>query len=113
MPKQSRLVYSTEAGRICPECEQAEQDCSCKAGAPPAADQVLVVLDTKHRKGKGVTVLSGLGLEAAELGLLAKALKQRCGVGGSVKDWTIEIQGDQREKVRDTLTEKGFKVRTR
>ena len=60
-----------------------------------------------------MTVVSGLGLDAAELALLAKTMKQRCGVGGSIKDWTIEIQGDQREKARDMLTEKGFKVRTR
>ncbi|MCL4410541.1 MAG: stress response translation initiation inhibitor YciH [Gammaproteobacteria bacterium] len=99
----STLVYSTDAGRIEPEKETQQ---------PPKGDGIVrIQRETKGRKGKGVTVIRGLELDADALKTLAKALKQRCGVGGSVKDFTIEIQGDQRDACKAYLEQQGFKVK--
>lgn len=67
--------------------------------------------ETKGRKGKGVTLVSGLPLDGANLQILAKQLKQRCGSGGTVKDGIIEIQGDHRELLIAELTRQGYKVK--
>jgi translation initiation factor 1 len=67
--------------------------------------------ETKGRGGKAVTLVRGLPLAPAELKTLAKALKQRCGVGGSVKDDTIEIQGDQRHILKVELEKRGYSVK--
>lgn len=99
----SQLVYSTDAGRIEPEVQEEQ---------PPRGDGIVRIRrETKGRKGKGVTTISGIEQSEAELKQLAKALKQRCGVGGSVKDFVIEIQGDQREACKAYLEQKGFTVK--
>ena len=67
--------------------------------------------ETQGRKGKGVTVISGLPLAADALDQLATQLKKRCGSGGTVRDGLIEIQGDHRDVVVDELGRQGFKVR--
>jgi translation initiation factor 1 len=67
--------------------------------------------ETKGRKGAGVTLVRGLPLSDQELTRLAKALKAKCGVGGSVKDGVIELQGDQRQKVKVLLSADGFSVK--
>lgn len=97
------LVYSTETGRIKPEKEKTER---------PKGDGIIrIQRQTSGRKGKGVCIITGLGLEDAELKLLAAELKKRSGVGGSVKDGTIEIQGDNRDLLKQLLEQKGFKVK--
>jgi translation initiation factor 1 len=99
----SHLVYSTDQGRIKPEPE---------AEIIPEADGFIRIgRETKGRKGKGVTILSGFGLGQDELKDVAKQLKKRCGVGGSVKAYTVEIQGDQRDILQIWLTEQGYKVK--
>ncbi len=103
MSKNSRLVYSTDQGRI-----KAEDD---SPTAPIGDGIVRIMRETKGRKGKGVTLVTGLGLEAAELKKLAKKLKQVCGTGGSVKGFVIEIQGDQRETVKAELEKLGHNVK--
>ena len=110
---QGGLVYSTAVGRTCPGCGQAVAACCCKArDAIPAGDGIVrLSRETKGRKGKGVTLISGVALPAGELALLAKQLKQRCGVGGSVKEGVIEIQGDQRDLLLEELSKRGFKVK--
>ncbi len=70
-----------------------------------------VALETKGRKGKGVTVVTGLALPPDRLRMLASQLKRICGCGGTVKDGTIEIQGDHRDRVVDELTRAGFKAK--
>ncbi len=65
--------------------------------------KVRIFLDTKGRKGKTVTVISGLQHNPATMDEIARTLKQHCGAGGSVKNGTIEIQGDQRERVAQKL----------
>jgi translation initiation factor 1 len=72
--------------------------------------RVDIVRQTAHRGGKGVTVaknFTGIGL--AEKQELAKKMQKACGVGGTVKDGCIEIQGDKREEMKRILTEAGFK----
>ena len=67
--------------------------------------------ESKGRGGKGVTLITGLPLDADALKTLAKELKQACGTGGTVKDGTIEIQGEHREKLKPLLEQKGYKVK--
>ncbi|TNC79598.1 MAG: stress response translation initiation inhibitor YciH [Oleiphilus sp.] len=112
MPPKRTLVYSTEYGRLCPECESPIDQCQCKQESIPAGDGIVrISRETKGRKGKGVTLVNGLLLAPAEMKTLAKELKKKCGVGGAVKNGTIEIQGDYREHIRDLLQAKGYTVK--
>ena len=96
---------------MCPDCGQPIAACICKQVQVPADDSVVRVrLETKGRKGKGVTVISGVPLAAPELADLCKQLKQRCGSGGTVKDSTIEIQGDHSATVIPLLKKRGWRV---
>lgn len=109
-----RLVYSTGSGRLCPGCARPVADCSCRRAAPVAAapaGPVRVGRQTQGRGGKGVTVVTGLGLPPAELEALAKALKQRCGSGGRVVDGTIEIQGEHRDTLVAELGKRGISAK--
>ena len=100
----SRLVYSTETGRV-PDKPEPQQ-------TPPKGDGfVRLSRQTKGRKGKGVTIVQGLELNTEELKALAKKLKKVCGTGGTVKDFTIEIQGDQRETLKPYLEQLGHRVK--
>jgi translation initiation factor 1 len=107
------LVYSTEGGRMCPACRSPLPQCRCRAPAPPpAADGfVRVGRETQGRKGKGVTVVRGLPLAAAELDELARRLKAACGSGGTVKDGVVEVQGEHRDRIGAFLEGAGYKVR--
>jgi translation initiation factor 1 len=113
---QGGLVYSTEAGRMCPVCRHPVAKCSCRQAASRAAvaasdGVVRVFFETKGRGGKGVTVIRGLGLDEAALATLAKALKAACGVGGTSKDGVVELQGDHRERVMTLLKAQGRVVK--
>lgn len=111
----SALVYSTEAGgRMCPDCGKPVARCRCKelnARAPATDGIVRVSHETKGRKGKGVTVVKGVALDAEGLAALGKQLKTACGSGGTVKDGVIEIQGDHRETVIAALVKQGHTVK--
>ncbi|WP_428560257.1 MAG: translation initiation factor Sui1 [Solidesulfovibrio sp. DCME] len=106
-------VYSTEQGRICPGCGKPVAACACAKGRPvaPGDGIVRIARQTKGRKGKGVSVITGLALAPEALETLAKQLKQRCGAGGAVKDGAIEIQGDHREALALFLQKLGYKVK--
>ena len=108
-----RLVYSTEAGRLCPQCHRPQAGCVCGKDRPASLGDGIVRLhrETKGRGGKAVTLVKGLPLAGAELKALAKVLKQKCGVGGALKDEIIEIQGDQRENIKMELEKRGYKVK--
>lgn len=95
--------------RDCPGCGCPESACRCAAApmALPPAKQ-LARLRLERRCGKAVTVVAGLVLAEAELKGLLRELKARCGAGGTVKESELEIQGDQREAVRQVLAAKGF-----
>ncbi|MEH6357488.1 MAG: translation initiation factor Sui1 [Pseudomonadales bacterium] len=113
MTRSSHLVYSTDQGRLCPGCEQPQQQCQCKQNsAPPAGDGIIrISRQTKGRKGKGVTLIVGIPLAADDLKSLAKQLKKSCGSGGTVKDGIIEIQGDYREQLLPLLVKLGYQVK--
>ena len=99
----SRLVYSTDAGRV---------NQTNTGQTPPDGDGIVrIYRQTKGRKGKGVSTIEGLALEAEPLKTLAKAMKKSMGVGGSVKNFTIEMQTDDRDKLKAFLEKKGFKVK--
>ncbi len=109
----SKPVYSTDQGRLCPGCGKPVDACACsrRQGVPRADGIVRISRQTKGRKGKGVSCITGLALPADALEALAKQLKQRCGAGGAVKDGVIEIQGDHREALARELKERGFTVK--
>lgn len=108
----SGSVYSTEIGRTCPKCGKAKEECSCSNESMPEGDGIVrIQRETKGRKGKGVTLVMGVLLAPAELKKLAKELKQKCGVGGAVKDGVIEIQGDVRDQLFEEMKQRGFKVK--
>jgi translation initiation factor 1 len=108
------IVYSTDIGERCPNCLRPVRDCVCKKGTPgkTTSDGVVrVSRETQGRKGKGVTVIRGLGLPAEQLAALATELKKKCGSGGAVVDGRIEIQGDHRDRLVQELTQRGFKAK--
>ena len=110
----SRLVYSTETGKICPICENPVLKCTCKKKKPKfqpniKTDGIIQVQrEVKGRKGKTVTTVSGFQINADELKNLATKLKRHCGTGGSVKDGVIIIQGDHRDTLITELKKGGF-----
>ena len=111
--KNAGVVYSSDHGRMCPACGKAITQCSCRSkGSTVRGDGIVRVgRSTKGRKGKGVTVISGIPLEGNALQELAKRLKQKCGSGGTIKDGIIEIQGDHRDMLVEELTTQGYTVK--
>ena len=110
----TRIVYSTESGRLCPHCSLPTADCQCQQQQNNTIygdGKVRILRETKGRKGKGVSIITGLPLAASDLKKLAKEIKQRCGAGGAVKDGTIEIQSDQRQTIQQILQQKGYNVK--
>ncbi|GHC38258.1 translation initiation factor Sui1 [Aidingimonas halophila] len=110
------LVYSTDEGQLCPDCRRPVDECECqdRAEQERLADLdgiVRIRRETSGRKGKGVTIVDGVPLPTEELKALAKALKQRCGTGGALKNGVIEIQGDQRDTLKRELANRGFTVK--
>ncbi|MBF0162872.1 MAG: stress response translation initiation inhibitor YciH [Magnetococcales bacterium] len=108
-----RVVYSTEQGKMCPECQQAVARCRCRRPQAVTAATGVVSLsrETKGRQGKCVTLVRGVALEADALAQLAKTLRTLCGSGGTVKDGVIELQGEHRDRVSEALTRQGWVVR--
>jgi translation initiation factor 1 len=102
MPRDSRIVYSTTDGDLRkardPKLKERRAD----------GKRVTVRREVAGRRGKGVTTISGVPVDDAGLKELAGRLKKRCGVGGSVKDGVIEIQGDHRALVVELLTADGY-----
>ncbi len=112
----SRIVYSTGRGKICPVCGWPLDDCRCSSRrgadeAVPARVTARMRLEKKGRAGKSVTVVYDLPRNAQFLKGLSQELKRTCGTGGSVVEDTIELQGDQRDRLRELLEHKGFIVK--
>ncbi|MDG6894599.1 translation initiation factor Sui1 [Volucribacter amazonae] len=99
----NELVYSTQTGRIKAQKPQPEK--------PKTDGIVRIQRQVSGRKGNGVSVITGLDLNETELQKLASELKKRCGCGGAVKGFNIEIQGEKRELLKQLLEQKGFKVK--
>jgi translation initiation factor 1 len=113
-PGSGGLVYSTDAGRMCPLCRQPVAACACDRGAAPASrgdGVVRVSRETGHRGGKTVTMVRGLALDAAAHAALGKRLRAACGAGGTVKDGVLELQGDHCDRVVDLLRTDGWTVK--
>ena len=113
-----RLFAGTPWDRpiLCERCGQVESDCSCPP-IVPAPTRVAPELQSarlrleKRPKGKVVTVVRGLDPEANDLADLATRLKGRCGTGGTVKEGTIELQGDHLVAAEAALASIGYKTR--
>lgn len=120
-PAGSRLVYSTEVGRVCPNCGRPARECGCRGKSPVAAPRAInappkdgvvrVSRDKRNRRGKTATVVTGVPADPASLREIGTTLKRLCGSGGTVKDGVIEIQGDHRELVASRLTQMGYRVK--
>ena len=102
-----RLVWSSETGRIRSSSVDPGEDAE---EVRRDGSAVRVGLERSGRKGKTVTLITGLPLAGDELRSLATALKRRCGCGGAVKGGSVEIQGDQVGAVMEELTKRGFTV---
>ncbi len=106
------IVYSTAHGRMCPSCSKPIAECMCQKKPVPQGDGIVRVgRETKGRKGRGVTVITGVPLDEIALKELGKQLKAQCGAGGTVKDGVIEIQGDHRDVLLEELTKRGWPVK--
>jgi translation initiation factor 1 len=115
MSRQDRLVYSSARGRVCTGCARPVADCVCRKGTAQAnaarGDGVVRVRrEVKGRRGKTVTTISGVPLGPDALRALAAELKRHCGTGGSSKDGVIEIQGDHRDQLVESLEQRGYRV---
>jgi len=108
--KSDPIVYSTEQGRICPGCSHPVKQCACRKHTIGDGN-VRVSRETKGRKGKGVTLIKGLAMDAVALASMSKKLKTMCGSGGTVKNGIIEIQGDHIERILDYLKQQGVKAK--
>ena len=107
-------MYSTQHGKMCPDCGRPVVGCVCRRveDAARTGDGIVRVgRETQGRKGKGVTVVKGLTLGAAELAALCTELKRKCGSGGTVKGGVIEIQGDHRDALVAELGKRGWTTR--
>lgn len=99
------FVYSTDPGFSYNDGQEEEISLT-----PP--EQVLkVILDTRHRKGKMVTLVEGFAGKDEDRECLGKKLRTSCGTGGSVKDGLIIIQGSRVQKVKELLKEWGYGIR--
>lgn len=110
----SRLVYSSDKGRVCASCGWPADDCHCarqlNAPVPPKVTAKLR-LESKGRGGKSVTVVDGLPDNAPFLDDLVKAMKKACATGGTVRPGALELAGDVRDRLRPLLVARGFVVK--
>ncbi len=109
-----RLVYSTDRGRLCPRCGWPADNCQCSREREQSVPTRVVAklrIEKAGRGGKTVTVVDGLPRNPTFLKDLAQELKRACGTGGAVREEAVEVQGDQRERVRQFLASKGFVVK--
>lgn len=104
--KREGIVYSTDENFGYTYHQEREPET-----LTPSRQQLRVQLDKSGRAGKTVTLVTGFIGTTADLEMLGKMLKNRCGVGGSVKDGEIIIQGDQRDKLLAILAKEGYRVK--
>ncbi|WP_282035913.1 translation initiation factor [Saccharicrinis aurantiacus] len=100
------IVFSTGSNFDYDYNEEASEET-----LPPQQQNLRIMLDKKARKGKAVTLVTGFIGEESDLKDLGKELKSKCGVGGSVKNGEIIIQGDFRDKVLDLVIKAGYKAK--
>jgi translation initiation factor 1 len=109
-----RVVYTTEAGALCPECKRPRAKCGCAEARKleiRGDGNVRVRRETNGRGGKTVTTIAGLALNQTELQALLKDLKRVCGAGGALKDGVLEIQGDHCDLILRELGRRGVRAK--
>ena len=106
-PNDSHTVWSSDSGDL----RKKNQNKSTVKSLPPQQQTAYLHRDSKGRGGKGVTLIRNLVLSEEDLTALAKKIKQACGTGGTVKDGTLEIQGENRKRIADVLLKMGYKVK--
>ena len=107
------IVYSTDIGRLCPECQEQINNCFCSDASENDRKfgPIFIEKQTAGRRGKPVNVIKNIPLRKVELKKLAKELKKHLGVGGSCSDGEIIIQGANKERLIEVLERKGFPVK--
>ena len=110
MRRRPSIIYSTDPSRTprCPRCGSVPCRCPVRRSVPPEQQTAYIQREKKGRGGKTVTVVSNLTLTLPDLQALGKRLRQECGTGGTVKDDTIEVQGDHRDRVAQVLRSLGY-----
>jgi translation initiation factor 1 len=103
----SRTVWTSDSGDL----RKQEPHKTFAKPLPPNQQTAYLHRDSKGRGGKGVTLIKNLVLSEEDISALAKKIKQACGVGGTVKDGAIEIQGNNRERIAEVLVRLGYKVK--
>jgi translation initiation factor 1 len=117
----SKPVWSSESGRVCPECGSPVSSCTCKKKKDaktvknvrdfPDDGIIRIIRETKGHGGKTVTIIGNIPFDNSRLKELAKQLKNRCGTGGTIKDNEIIIQGDHRQVIHDELIRQGYRAK--
>ena len=106
-----KLTSLSDLAVLLPESTDKATPIEKKIGYNGKQQVLTVALDSKRRGGKTVTVVSGFQSNPSQLESIAQSLKKKCGTGGQVLDNCIEIQGDHRIKVGETLLTLGFLLR--
>ncbi len=108
----SKLVYTTSGGNLCGTCGRSLHKCKCQSEALPIGTNTTrtpqIQLEKKGRRGKEVTVVSHLGLSGTQLLELLQLVKKRLGTGGTLKNQSLEIQGNRIAEVRELLASQGI-----
>lgn len=110
----TNLVYSTEGGRMCPDCRQPLGACQCAAAQKAAVrgdGRVRVSREVASRGGKTVTVVRGLAMTDEQIAALGKHLRNACGAGGTAKGGVVEVQGDHVDRVLALLVKEGLSAK--
>jgi translation initiation factor 1 len=114
MKENNPVVYSTEKGRICPDCGFPEKECRCrtKKTSKKLFDDSIVRIrkEKRGRNGKEVTSIQGIPLSEQAIQSIASDIKKKLGTGGTIKDGIIEIQGDRVEFIAEYFIKLGYKV---
>ena len=108
----SKLVYTTSGSNLCSICGRSRHKCKCEGKVRSIGSNTArtpnIQLEKKGRGGKEVTVVSHLGLSGAQLLELLKLIKKRLGTGGTLKNRSLEIQGNRITEVRELLESQGI-----